>query len=104
MKPTDCLSWLLAVCAMYIASCPALAHAQHDPIAQPKVISSLTDGRTERSIVHIQDDIYRFHSNGHSGLIMLTEEGAVLVDPLNCLLYTSPSPRDKRQSRMPSSA
>ena len=25
-------------------------------------------------------------------------------DPLACLLYTSPSPRDKRQSRMPSSA
>ena len=24
--------------------------------------------------------------------------------PSNCLLYTSPSPRDKRQSRMPSSA
>ena len=25
-------------------------------------------------------------------------------EPNNCLLYTSPSPRDKRQSRMPSSA
>ena len=25
-------------------------------------------------------------------------------DMLRCLLYTSPSPRDKRQSRMPSSA
>ena len=24
--------------------------------------------------------------------------------PMHCLLYTSPSPRDKRQSRMPSSA
>ena len=24
--------------------------------------------------------------------------------PMGCLLYTSPSPRDKRQSRMPSSA
>ena len=24
--------------------------------------------------------------------------------PMTCLLYTSPSPRDKRQSRMPSSA
>ena len=24
--------------------------------------------------------------------------------PKDCLLYTSPSPRDKRQSRMPSSA
>ena len=27
-----------------------------------------------------------------------------LVEALVCLLYTSPSPRDKRQSRMPSSA
>ena len=28
-----------------------------------------------------------------------------MMDVLNnCLLYTSPSPRDKRQSRMPSSA
>ena len=26
------------------------------------------------------------------------------VNPETCLLYTSPSPRDKRQSRMPSSA
>ena len=26
------------------------------------------------------------------------------VNPINCLLYTSPSPRDKRQSRMPASA
>ena len=26
------------------------------------------------------------------------------MQDLNCLLYTSPSPRDKRQSRMPSSA
>ena len=29
---------------------------------------------------------------------------AEVVEPLRCLLYTSPSPRDKRQSRMPSSA
>ena len=27
-----------------------------------------------------------------------------LAQPTTCLLYTSPSPRDKRQSRMPSSA
>ena len=26
------------------------------------------------------------------------------VKDIDCLLYTSPSPRDKRQSRMPSSA
>ena len=29
---------------------------------------------------------------------------AVFLQPGGCLLYTSPSPRDKRQSRMPSSA
>ena len=27
-----------------------------------------------------------------------------LIETLNCLLYTSPSPRDRQKSRMPSSA
>ena len=31
-------------------------------------------------------------------------EGVVRRQLMGCLLYTSPSPRDKRQSRMPSSA
>ena len=34
---------------------------------------------------------------GSDGLIIINQSR-------NCLLYTSPSPRDKRQSRMPSSA
>ena len=35
----------------------------------------------------------------------LTDDMAITVKNVrNCLLYTSPSPRDKRQSRMPSSA
>ena len=33
-----------------------------------------------------------------------TRQQLVGEKPNNCLLYTSPSPRDKRQSRMPSSA
>ena len=33
-----------------------------------------------------------------------TPEPVAYIDYYNCLLYTSPSPRDKRQSRMPSSA
>ena len=32
------------------------------------------------------------------------QKGQIIVDDIDCLLYTSPSPRDKRQSRMPSSA
>ena len=33
-----------------------------------------------------------------------SRDEVIAMQPLNCLLYTSPSPRDKRQSRMPSSA
>ena len=36
--------------------------------------------------------------------IMKTLGNEALTLPYTCLLYTSPSPRDKRQSRMPSSA
>ena len=32
------------------------------------------------------------------------ETGELMAEANSCLLYTSPSPRDKRQSRMPSSA
>ena len=38
---------------------------------------------------------------------VLTEEQHLLgygYDPMICLLYTSPSPRDRTRSRMPSSA
>ena len=41
------------------------------------------------------------------GCLHMTIQTAVLIETLaalGCLLYTSPSPRDKRQSRMPSSA
>ena len=34
----------------------------------------------------------------------LDAEPKVLIDPNTCLLYTSPSPRDRTRSRMPSSA
>ena len=31
-------------------------------------------------------------------------DGSVIYNSITCLLYTSPSPRDKHRSRMPSSA
>ena len=37
-------------------------------------------------------------------VISIDGDGSVLMNMNTCLLYTSPSPRDKRQSRMPSSA
>ena len=43
---------------------------------------------------------------GMSGLALIMKGKGFKVQgsDISCLLYTSPSPRDKRQSRMPSSA
>ena len=38
------------------------------------------------------------------GIVILVGLIIEWVNEIACLLYTSPSPRDKRQSRMPSSA
>ena len=43
------------------------------------------------------------------GIVVLKEEGITAIEKQNfltnnCLLYTSPSPRDRQKSRMPSSA
>ena len=57
------------------------------------------------SIVYSKDG-NRFYSIGESGSKIFHCQGKSEI-PINfrrCLLYTSPSPRDKRQSRMPSSA
>ena len=37
-------------------------------------------------------------------VILRNASGGETTQTISCLLYTSPSPRDKRQSRMPSSA
>ena len=47
---------------------------------------------------HIVDKLIETIKNGK------THRYSVSKGILGCLLYTSPSPRDKRQSRMPSSA
>ena len=43
-----------------------------------------------------------FDANALAGADTITFDSSVFTG--GCLLYTSPSPRDKRQSRMPSSA
>ena len=52
--------------------------------------------RSTTAVKNLQDELGNDH---HFSAVDLRDDKAV-----NCLLYTSPSPRDKRQSRMPSSA
>ena len=41
-----------------------------------------------------------YHGHNYELIVHITGE----IDPSTCLLYTSPSPRDRQKSRMPSSA
>ena len=61
------------------------------------VVSSLGKGIAAASIATILE------SRGLN-VTMLKLDPYINVDPGTCLLYTSPSPRDVEESRMPSSA
>ena len=63
-----------------------------------------TEGSVRMSEEAVQDWI---EQNGHSGSVFARYGQWVGVVPgwtYTCLLYTSPSPRDRTRSRMPSSA
>ena len=55
--------------------------------------------KPEQSIKHLDEKVF-----SSDVLDSHPEEAESDPEPVICLLYTSPSPRDKRQSRMPSSA
>ena len=61
------------------------------------------------SFVLVLSFLVFFHELGHYSVarffgIAVDRFSIGFGKPICCLLYTSPSPRDKRQSRMPSSA
>ena len=73
------------------------------PAPNESSLQSVVNGSMEliKKISFVPDLIVG-HSAGAAIAVLLTEQ----IETKNgtCLLYTSPSPRDKRQSRMPSSA
>ena len=63
--------------------------------------SSTDDSKTTGIVQDLLKDIEKTREQG---CIDLTKKFDKYDGEIVCLLYTSPSPRDKRQSRMPSSA
>jgi hypothetical protein len=51
-----------------------------------------------KSIYNIENPEFKYSIEGNNYKVYMSEEGII------CLLYTSPSPRDRTRSRMPSSA
>ena len=72
----------------------ALVERQH-PELEVVAINELSDLATITYLTRYDTTHGRFPGE-------VDNDGSALL--VNCLLYTSPSPRDKRQSRMPSSA
>ena len=89
----------------------------------PKLGESVHEGTIEQWLVAVGDEVGEYEPlcevitdkvtaevpstvSGKVTELIVNEGETVSVDAVicNCLLYTSPSPRDKRQSRMPSSA
>ena len=62
---------LLFTCAFFVAI-PLTAHGQG----------------ARRAIVNVKGDVYRFQNNFHYGLVVVTGEGTVVVDPINAQAAT----------------
>ena len=67
-------------------------------VAGTSTLNGITKIRFANDFVSRLKILYK---NGHENVELIELGGE---HTKNCLLYTSPSPRDKRQSRMPSSA
>ena len=75
-------------------------------IDKEKKWADLLADERDKMINTLMRDKYIISGKGPFGEEFVTS-GGVKINEVNfksCLLYTSPSPRDKRQSRMPSSA
>ena len=83
-------------------------HGMNRDVSDPVIVSQVWYGNEDRithNIVVIGGKI--FYTTDH--VANVTDEGEVVFIPEreklgDCLLYTSPSPRDRTRSRMPSSA
>ena len=77
------------------------ARANEDRVVQLNRVARIMVGATEVDalIAALTDSLQQHFGVDATGVFL---EGPARADI--CLLYTSPSPRDKRQSRMPSSA
>ena len=78
--------------------------AKHSHSLRQEDIVSVTGTVSERPEIEGQSTVNPNIQTGEIELVASSLEIINKSEVLPCLLYTSPSPRDKRQSRMPSSA
>ncbi len=62
-----------ALAAMLVAACAGTKKEAAAPAAPPP----------ERSLTQLKGDVYRYQDNQHFGVVLVTEEGIVVADPIN---------------------
>ena len=75
-----------------------------DELGEDVATANLVVNGTQPTLVRSGEEVIDLLQNGQGVLNILPLSGVVDELDENCLLYTSPSPRDQRGSRMPSSA
>ena len=83
---------LFSLCLLVLLSCQTqISRAANEP----------SNANRKPNVILIMTDDMGYGDVGINGNTMLKTPH---LDQLACLLYTSPSPRDRQKSRMPSSA
>ena len=94
--------------AQITAVTETLAAVEDDSVSYYAVTNGVNGGDREVVFIYRNANVGSTNGGGGAGLngfVGLELNGAVYVDDEGtCLLYTSPSPRDRTRSRMPSSA
>ena len=76
-----------------------------DPRLRTRAASvEVVDERIQTLIDDMFETMYDANGIGLAASQIDVHEQVIVIDLSSCLLYTSPSPRDMRRSRMPSSA
>jgi glyoxylase-like metal-dependent hydrolase (beta-lactamase superfamily II) len=75
-------SWKMAVLplAAAMSAAPGTALAQNAPAPTPAMAPAMA---AAHDLTHVAGAVWRFRSNAHYGLVMVTAKGAVVVDPIN---------------------
>ena len=76
-------------------------NTKHLMLSEPETFDRLLERVTHNSIGYLRQQV---EAGADALQIFDSWGGALAADVYRCLLYTSPSPRDQRGSRMPSSA
>ena len=95
-KPLDESLITSEVCMRCAQCCKSTSTTQY---AAPNATDYVDTVIGDRENVHIQ-----WHNPIMVEMSDLTDHQVDVKHPYDCLLYTSPSPRDRQKSRMPSSA